>query len=106
MHKNLLALSLAALLLAGGCGGPARVDGSSRAAAEQSVKAMADKMSKEEKHKFAKAVATVLFKENLGKVVNASLQKKHLDKDEIYKSLDGLTAEEIMAKADALNAKQ
>lgn len=93
--RRLLILLLA--LVALGCGSP-RFDGSSKAAAEASVKAMTETMSEEEAQQLTAAVATILFVENLPRALSG---QKPTEAD-LYASLDGLTATEIIAKANQI----
>jgi len=96
MHRLLILLLLVVLV---GCGAP-RFDGSSQKAAEASIEAMSAGMSEEESQQLAASVVTILFTENLARAFSG---QKPTDA-EIYASLDGLTAAEIIAKAEQIRA--
>jgi hypothetical protein len=100
MIRNKVFLCITALTLAG-CGGPpATLDTSTEATTEASLKAMTEGMSDSEKKRFQKDcnIAT------LGDQFSSTPPKGDAPKDKL-RSLHGLTADEIRAKAAPLRIK-
>lgn len=85
------------LLFITGCGAP-RFDGSSKEAAEASMKAMTEGMSDAEKQELGASIAAILFAENLPRAFSGQT----LTESQMYSGLQGLTAAEINAKAQQL----
>ncbi len=85
-----LLLLLAALAI--GCDSPPTFDGSSAEAAEASIKRMTEGMSHAEAEELGRAIAVFIAPAMLGGAQSSA---------EMYRDIDGLTAEEIIAKAQS-----
>lgn len=106
--QQFLLLATMTLMLAG-CGdsgvssGGARLDTSSDSAMEASIEAMTKDMSNSEKQELAKALAGIMMMRGF------SLVGEDLSEEEIHarvmEGLDGLTASEIVAKAEEVKAE-
>jgi hypothetical protein len=91
----------AALLVLAGCGGPpAKLDTSTDATTEASLKAMTDDMTEAEKNRFREdcKIATI------GDQFTSTPPKGDAPKEKL-RSLNGLTADEIRTRAAALRVK-
>jgi hypothetical protein len=103
-----MVLLSSSLLFLAGCGAP-RFDASSDAAVDASMDRLSQGMSQEEKEKFGQAVAALTVMDGLSMAVSALEGKgpampvpttPGMAKIELFKPLDGLTADEIIARAD------
>ena len=93
MRTATAVLLLLMLSMAVGCGGGGpRFDGSSDEAAERSIKEISDSLPKEKEAEFGKAIVTVI------------MASKFTDQDP-NKAIDGLTADQIIAKSKTMEAE-
>jgi hypothetical protein len=89
-------LGFVLLMFVIGCSGKPTFDASSEEAAEASVKAMNETMTEEEKQQLTRSMFAVVMASNMGEKPN---------REEMYKCLHGMTADEIHAKAAAIIAE-
>jgi hypothetical protein len=108
MKTFAMVLMSSSLLFLAGCGAP-RFDASSDAAVDASMDRLSQGMSQEDKDKFGLAVAALTMTDGLKSAVGALVSqveapsgtdKPETVKTEMFKPLDGLTAAEIVARAD------
>jgi hypothetical protein len=103
MTRNLvLVICLAAIA---GCGGTPRIDGSSEAAFESSVEKVSDSLPNEKKMEFAIALLAISMShagELLSDPANIDEASQTAMAEKVITELDGLTADEVIAKANAL----
>jgi hypothetical protein len=97
-----------ALVFLTGCGAP-RFDASSDTAVDASMERLSQGMSQEEKEKFGRAVTALTMMDGLSKAIGVLEGEEPATpepatpgtiKAELFKPLDGLTAAEIVARAD------
>ena len=82
------------LVLVFGCGGAPTLDASSEESLKSSMQAMAEKLSAEEKHKFAASVAM----HGMGNMFQSAMSGEKKELHVMLKDLHGLTAQQIIAK--------
>ncbi len=100
-----LAFALAIALVAGpGCGRPARLDASSDEALVQSQKAMMAGMSDSERINFRVDCLSAIGDEHITKTGEREQKGEKLTDKDLFRPLDGMTAPEIKAKAEAMRA--
>jgi hypothetical protein len=96
------------LLFLAGCGAP-RFDASSDAAVDESMERLSKGMSQDEKEKFGQAVTALTMMDGLSKAFGVLTGQEPATpapatpgtlKADLFKPLQGLTAAEIVARAD------
>jgi hypothetical protein len=95
--KKIILLGICAMLV--GCGDPS-VDASSPEALEASLKEMRDELPPEDQKKLDQALLVVMLESAMSK-----LGKKE-NPTEFTSEMDGMTAKQIIAKADAIMSKK
>lgn len=106
--QQFLVLATMTLMLAG-CGdsgvgsGGARLDTSSESAMEASLDAMTENMSNSEKQELAKSLAGIMMMRGFA-LVGQDLSEEEMNA-RVMEGLDGLTASEIVAKAEEVKAE-
>ena len=94
------------MLAIAGCGGGPKLDASSQATYEASRKAMESGMTDTQKRKFAADVMVVLGPEaaeaNMKKTFSKDKNQPASSPTDMYKPLQGMTVEQIQAKAEEI----
>ena len=95
-------LAAAAVVACAGCGGPARIDGTSQVAYDRSIAAMVATMSVAEEEAFRKSLSTVALDgvEGLDELIEATASGR------IRVSVDGMTAADIEAIASKIRERR
>jgi hypothetical protein len=104
MKTFAMVLLSSSLLFLAGCGSP-RFDASSDAAVDASMERLSKGMTQEEKEKFGQAVTTLTMINGLSTAFDTLTGQGPATpatvKTELFKPLDGLTAAEIVARAES-----
>jgi hypothetical protein len=103
VNARLKCAALLSLFTIAGCGGAPKLDASSMAAYQASVKAMTADMTENQKRKFAADTMAALGPEAADENMKRtfSKEKSAVDPVDMYKPLDGMTVAQIEAKAAA-----
>jgi hypothetical protein len=88
------ALTLFTLLVLAGCDSQPRIDASSDKALKASLKKIDEKLTDKKRQELARATMVLMTREASDKAASTPA------KESIYKSLDGMSADEIIAKAN------
>ena len=102
MHRIALTFSTLTLILLVGCGGTPRIDASSDAALASSIKSINSSLSEDGKKEFAGDCTTILMTTALKSAFGGAFGKEKgqaPEKTDLFKSLDGMTAAEVHARA-------
>jgi 5-carboxymethyl-2-hydroxymuconate isomerase len=109
MNRTFLTLIALGGLLITGC--KPTLDGTSEESLTISIAKMKQSMNEEEKAKFESAMAVVFFSElDLGKAMQAAFKGEEFDAeayaDSMRLALDGMTADDIIERADEIRAQR
>lgn len=103
--KSRIVTAIAVVAVLSGCGEP-KVDASSEAAAKASIAEITESLSGEKRASFERAVKIVAFQGIDVGAILAGTQTAESLKGDMLKKLDGKTADQVIATADAIVAER